>query len=62
MSKVYITREIPESGPATLRAAGHEVVVSKKNGVLTKEELVSALEEYNPDAVIPLLTDKIGDF
>lgn len=59
MAKVYITRQIPEIGPAALRAAGHEVIVSEKDGVLTREELIAALEEHNPDAVLCLLTDKI---
>ncbi|MDP2650363.1 MAG: D-glycerate dehydrogenase, partial [bacterium] len=57
--KVYITRAIPEEGPRMLRAAGHDVIVSGKDGVLTREELISALKENNPDAVLCLLTDKI---
>ncbi|MAJ97630.1 MAG: D-glycerate dehydrogenase [Parcubacteria group bacterium] len=59
MAKIYVTREIPESGPAALRTAGHEVVVSEKDGVLSREELVATLQEQNPDAVLCLLTDKI---
>lgn len=59
MAKVYITREIPESGLVALRDAGHEVVISEKDGVLTKDELLTALRENNPDAVLCLLTDKI---
>ncbi len=35
--KVYITRKIPESGITLLQDSGHEVVVSDKDGVLTKE-------------------------
>ncbi len=59
MAKVYITRAIPESGPAALRVAGHQVVVSEKSGVLTHEELIKELKDNNPDAVLCLLTDKI---
>ena len=59
MAKIYVTRQIPESGINKLKEAGHTVVVSEKDGVLTREELVAALEENNPDAVLPLLTDKI---
>ncbi len=59
MAKIYVTRRIPESGITKLKDAGHTVVVSEKEGVLTREELVAALQEYNPDAVLPLLTDKI---
>ena len=59
MTKIFITRNIPEAGPDLLRATGHEVVVSGKDGVLTKDELIEALTENNPDAVLCLLTDKI---
>ena len=57
--KVYITRQIPESGISLLKEAGLEVVVSQKDGVLTKQELITELTNNNPDAVIPLLTDTI---
>ena len=57
--KVYITRQIPESGVNLLKEAGHEVVVSQKDGVLTKQELITELTNNNPDAVIPLLTETI---
>ena len=59
MAKIYITRAIPEAGLMLLRIAGHGVVVSGKDGVLAKKELVAALKEQNPDAVLCLLTDKI---
>ena len=59
MSTVFVTRKIPEDGPAALRAAGHEVTVSAKDGVLTRGELVAALKEKKYDAVLCLLTDKI---
>lgn len=42
-----------------LRSEGHSIVVSTKEGVLTKSELISALQESNPDAVVCLLTDVI---
>lgn len=59
MSKIYVTRQIPTEGITNLKEAGHEVVVSEKDGVLTREELLANLQEYNPDAVLCLLTDKI---
>jgi len=59
MSLVYVTRNIPEAGIAKLRAAGHTVTVSSKDGVLTKDELVSALSAEPYDAVLCLLTDPI---
>ncbi len=57
--KVYVTRAIPESGINLLKEAGHEIVVSEKDGVLTKEELIAELKKAEYDAVIPLLTDTI---
>ncbi len=57
--KIYVTRAIPENGINLLKEAGHNVVVSEKDGVLTKEELISELRKDKYDAVIPLLTDTI---
>ncbi len=59
---IFVTRKIPEAGIEMLKKAGHEVVVSDKDGVLTKEELIAALSQKEYDAVLCLLTDKIdGD-
>lgn len=57
--KIFVTRDIPIAGLDKLKASGHELVISEKNGVLTHEELISQLEAINPDAVLCLLTDKI---
>lgn len=57
--KIFVTRLIPASGIEKLRAAGHEVIVSDKDGVLTRTELIDKLKVENPDAVLCLLTDKI---
>lgn len=60
--KIYVTRVIPEDGINLLREAGHEVSISGKDGVLTKEELISELGKDKYDAVLCLLTDSIdGD-
>jgi len=59
MGRVYITRHIPEVGIDMLKDAGHEVVVSAKDGVLTKEELLSELSKKEYDAVLCLLTDTV---
>lgn len=62
MASIYITRQIPDIGINMLRAAGHDVDVSEKDGVLTKDELISALGDKPYDAVLSLLTDQIdGD-
>ncbi len=60
MALVYVTRHIPEIGINLLRAAGHTVDVSSKDGVLTNVELVSALKAKPYDAVLCLLTDTIN--
>lgn len=57
--QIFITRQIPFRAEELLRAAGYEVTVSQKKGVLTREELKAALAEKAYDAVIPLLTDTI---
>ncbi len=59
MALIYVTRRIPEKGIAKLRDAGHELTVSGKDGVLTKDELTTALREKPYDAVLCLLTDTI---
>ena len=59
MSSIYVTRKIPSEGIALLRGKGYDVEISEKDGVLTKEELIAALNEKPYDAVLCLLTDKI---
>lgn len=59
MASIFVTRAIPEIGISLMRAAGHDVDVSEKDGVLTKEELITALEAKPYDAVLCLLTDAI---
>ncbi len=59
MALIYVTRKIPSVGIDQLRAAGHEVVVSEKDGVLSPEELTTALSERPYEGVVSLLTDTI---
>lgn len=59
MALVYVTRKIPSVGLDMLMAEGHDVDVSEKEGVLTKEELLTALGKKSYDAVVSLLTDTI---
>jgi len=61
MAKIYITRKIPEAGIIKLKNGGHEVTVNPDDRVLTKSELISALEGKGYDAVLCLLTDHIDD-
>jgi glyoxylate reductase len=60
MAHIYVTRHIPDIGINLLRAAGHTVDVSTKNGVLTQKELHDALRAKPYDAVVCLLTDTIN--
>ncbi len=60
MAQIYITRHIPDIGINLLRAAGHTVDVSTKDGVLTPDELKEALKAKPYDAVITLLTDPVN--
>jgi len=59
MANIFITRQIQEAGILLLKEKGHTVQISGKDGILTKEELISALKEKKYDAVLCLLTDKI---
>lgn len=59
MALIYVTRNIPAAGLERLRAAGHELVISEKDGVLTSEELKAALAERPYEGVVSLLTDHI---
>ncbi len=54
-----MTRRISSGGEEVLRAAGYEVTVSTKEGVLTRDELKVALAEKSYDAVVTLLTDAV---
>ncbi len=57
--KVLITREIPKKGIELLKENGHELFVSKKDGVLSRAELLAILKEFQPEALLCLLTDTI---
>ena len=59
MANVFVTRRIPESGLKLIQDAGHEMDISEKDGVLTREELLKALSAKEYDAVLCLLTDPI---
>ncbi len=59
--KIYITRQILEAGIKLLKDKGYEVVINQEDRVLSKEELMAALQGKNYDAVLCLLTDKIDD-
>ena len=59
MALIFVTRQIPAVGLEALRAAGHEVVVSEKDGVLTPDELRTALAARPYEGIVSLLTDQI---
>ncbi len=57
MSKVFITRRIPDAGIKILEKE-HTVVVSPFDGVLTKEEIIEMGK--GSDAILSLLTDSMN--
>ncbi len=58
MPKVFITRQIPETGINLLREKEFEVEVSDFDGVLPREQLLEKIK--GADAVLSLLTDKVN--
>ncbi|HET8581116.1 MAG TPA: D-glycerate dehydrogenase [Candidatus Paceibacterota bacterium] len=59
MATIYVTRRIPEPAEQELTAAGHAVITNPDDRVLTHEELLAALAEHAPEAIISQLTDTI---
>lgn len=59
MTKIYVTRRIPESGINKLEEKGYEIDINPEDRVLSKEEVIEALKRKPYDAVLCLLTDKI---
>lgn len=59
MTRVFVTQRIPEAGVTLLQDAGYEVVVSEKDGILTPEELLSAVQAQEYDAILSTLCDNI---
>lgn len=59
MKKIFITRKIPDIAKEMFEGKGYDVFISPKDGVLTKDELISYLKEKPYDAVLSLLTDQV---
>lgn len=57
--RVYVTRQIPESGLELLRRDDIELEINPDDRVLTHEELLEKVRDR--DAVLCLLTDRIDD-
>jgi glyoxylate reductase len=55
--KVFITREIPETGILLLKKKGFKVSVYKKDNTILRKEFLKCIKDC--DAVISFLTDKI---
>src|SRR3989338_7677313 len=58
--RVYITQRIPEIGIKMLKDKGYEVDVSQKDGILSKDEFLTAVKAKPYDAVLCLLTNQIN--
>lgn len=59
MAKIYVTRRVPEAGIKMLQDKSYELIINPKDKVLSKKELIKALQGKNYDAVLCLLTDHI---
>ena len=59
MPKVFVTRQILDSGIKLLKDKGFEVEVSGVDGVMPREELLQKVKGV--DAILSLLTDKVND-
>jgi glyoxylate reductase len=60
LSRVLVTRRLPDGGTDPLTAAGHTIVAASDDDVpLTHEQLCTAVADV--DAVVCLLTDKIDE-
>lgn len=60
MKNIFITRQIPGNAIKTLEEKGYIVTVGKYKKPITEKELIGELKKKNYDAVVTLLTDKIG--
>jgi len=58
MPKIFVTRQILESGINLLKGKDYEVEISDFDGVLPREQLLGKIK--GADAVLALLTDKIN--
>ena len=56
--KIFVTREIPDSGLKLLKQKGYEVKISLFNRAIKKRELIKELKK-GYDGLLCLLTDKI---
>ncbi|MDE2188359.1 MAG: D-glycerate dehydrogenase [Patescibacteria group bacterium] len=59
MTKIFITRKIPEAGITLLKQKGYQVDVYPKDQIMSQRELIRTLKKGAYDGVISLLTDKI---
>ncbi len=57
MSKIYVTRKIPDAGLKLLRAQGYRVEIYPEDKIIPRRELVKNVNGC--DALLSLLTDKI---
>ncbi|MEX1997591.1 MAG: D-glycerate dehydrogenase [Candidatus Andersenbacteria bacterium] len=57
MAKVFISYKLPVIAQQRLEQAGHSVVVREEETLVSREELVTAVQEY--EALLLLLTDKV---
>lgn len=56
--KIYITKQIPDTGIDLLRQKGYKITVRKKKTIITRQELLRATK--NVDALLCMLTDPVN--
>lgn len=56
--KIFLTKQIPETGLSLLRKKGYEVTIRKKKTIITQTEL--RLATKNVDALLCMLTDPVN--
>jgi glyoxylate reductase len=59
VSRVLVTRLLPDGGLDPLLTAGHEIVQREDDDAFSHDELVAAVEDV--DAVVCLLTDRVDE-
>lgn len=59
--RVLLTKHIDQTGIDMIRAHGHEVRMCSQQSEVTRESLIAELGQYQPHALITLLTDAVDE-
>ncbi|MBI3626627.1 D-glycerate dehydrogenase [Candidatus Uhrbacteria bacterium] len=61
MSKIFVTRPIPDAGLNLLKENGHQVVVNKTKVAPSQAQIIKAIKGKGYDALLSVLTEKVDD-